>query len=92
MPCPQQTQKVLSAFTVRAFEPGKVVIANMGGVAIFALMPSARVVHRHHAGGFQSRPQNPLLLFEKRLMAFGEQDVDLTGRNIDTPFAQLLQQ
>ena len=46
---PQQLQKIEAAFALGTGKPGKIVIADMGGIAMLTLVTGARIVYRQMA-------------------------------------------
>jgi hypothetical protein len=86
----QQLQKVDPALRLRAPKPGKQLIANVGGVAILAAMARPRVIDSEIARAGISRRQQPVLLLMERFMLARKPRIDLPGRNVNAPLAQLL--
>ena len=43
----EQFEEIDAAFRARAFEPGEMLVTDVGDVAVFALMSRARVIDRH---------------------------------------------
>ena len=48
LPCPEEFKKVDPAFALCAFKPGEQLIAYMGTVAIFSIMPYPGIIHVSH--------------------------------------------
>ncbi len=86
----QQLQKVDPALRFRAPKPGKQLIANVGGVSILASMARPRVIYGEIARAGISRRQQRVLLLVERFVLACQQRIDLPGRNVNAPLAQLL--
>src|SRR5213080_3417988 len=86
----QKSQKVDTALRLGAAKPGKQLITNVGGVSILAAMARTRVIYGEIARAGISRRQQPVLLRVERSVLACQQRIDLPGRNVNAPLAQLL--
>ena len=71
-------------------KPGKEVVANVGAVAIFALMPGAGVIHIDVAGHLQGHGKDVVFFRMKAIFILDEEVVDLPGGYLNAQFVQLL--
>ena len=86
----QQLQKVDPALRLRAPKPGKKLIAHVGSVSILAAMARPRLIYSEIARANISRRQQRVLFLVERFMFACQQRIDLPGRNVNAPLAQLL--
>jgi hypothetical protein len=87
----QQFQEIDPALVLGAGEPGKILIANIGTVAVTAPMPGTGIIGLIGGGGQPRRLDHGLFLMEP-LVAFGQQAIELTGGHLDAPVVELRQQ
>ena len=88
----QQLQKVDPALGLSAGKPGEPLVADIGTVAVAALMAGAGIVGLNIRGGGQSRRLEFGLFLMEGVVPFREQVVELAGRDLDPPIVQLRQQ
>ena len=88
----QQLQEIDPTLAVGAREVGEPFIADVGAVAVVALMACGGVVDVDVAGQFQAHPQQGLFLRVEVLIDLGDDGTELARRDIDAPLTQLLQQ
>ena len=88
----EQFQEIDPALVVGAGEPGKILITNIGTVAVTALMPGAGIIGLDIRGGGQPRRLERGFFLMESLMAFGQQVIELTGGDLKAPVVELGQQ
>jgi hypothetical protein len=88
----QMGQEANTALVVGAAEPAEGRAADDGDVAVLALVGRAGVVDRDGRTDFQARFEQAGLLGREGLLARRQQGIDLTERDVEAPFAQLLVQ
>jgi len=86
----QNPQEVDAVLAVRRGERCKQRIADDVGITVLPLMPSPRVVGLKVLRHLSRRGQQSILLLVERLVAFCQDRVDLSHRDVDPQFQQLL--
>lgn len=85
-------QKVDPAFAGRTFKPGKLLVTDIGAVAIFAFVSGASVVHIDIGRDLKTGGKDFIFFLVKTVLAFNQQIVQIPRRYINSHLMQLFQQ
>jgi len=88
----QKPEKVDSALAVRAFKPGKQVIAHVGAVAIFSVVTGTGIIDVYKRGDLEGYREDVILFFVEAIFVLDKDRAQVTRRNLETPFPQLFEQ
>ena len=89
---PEKSQEIDAAFAFRTFKPGKVWVADMRAVSVFALMPGTGIVDIDIVRDLQGGRYHPIFFTMEIVFAFDKDVVEHAARDVDAILPQLLQQ